>query len=345
MEQLGFDFDGGVASIEGVVGRSPEPAEPTRLADAHKAADRVDVRARINREPPRTLADVLELVTEAPYLAPNRRRDLVSALRSLARMSRRPLSGLTADPRDLRVILDGIHPAAFEISAKRYANLRSDLGSAIALATGTKRGGRLHDVLTAEWRELRARCPSRWVEIKLHGFMRWCSDRKIVPTAVDEGTLAAFIEHRNCHDLKVDIPKLRRQVARAWNHGVDAVPEWPRTTLRHVPAQPRWTLPWTAFGAEFCADVARWAERLGGADLFDEDAPDKPLRPISIKQSRFCIQMAASTMVASGTALSELRALRDLVAPERMATILRGLRDRYDRKSQTPTRWRSPWPR
>ena len=80
MEQLGFDFDRGWAAIEGVVGHSSEPAEPIRLADAHKAADRVDVRTRVNRDPPSTLADVLELVTEAPDLAPNRRRDLVSAL-------------------------------------------------------------------------------------------------------------------------------------------------------------------------------------------------------------------------------------------------------------------------
>jgi integrase len=73
-------------------------------------------------------------------------------------------------------------------------------------------------------------------------------------------------------------------------------------------------------------------------DLLDKDSPDKPLRPISIKQSRFCVQMAASTAVASGVDVEELRSLSQLVPRECVALILNGLRQRHGRESPTPYR-------
>jgi hypothetical protein len=90
---------------------------------------------------PQTLADVLGAVRVVASLILNRRRDLTSAIRSVGRMSRRPLAGLPAQPRELRVILDGLHPAAFEISAKRFSNIRADLARALDVAMPNRRSG------------------------------------------------------------------------------------------------------------------------------------------------------------------------------------------------------------
>jgi integrase len=338
MEQLALDFEVGSRPNAGGGGGGLVPVRPTPPATTIGMQHKTETATSVAPPPPRTLADVLAVVRAVPDLMPSRRRDLVSALTSISRMSRRSLACLPVEPRELRAVLDNIHPAAFEVSAKRFSNMRSDLRRALDLAAGVRRNTPAGDVLSEAWRALRTLCPSPWTEVGLLGFMRWCSGQGIAPAAVDDATLAAYVAQRDRQDLKVDLPQVRRQVAGAWNTCVDAVPDWPRQRLNHVPARPRWTLPWSAFRPEFLEDVDRWAERLGGADLFDEDAPDKPLRPISIKQSRYCVQMAASTLVASGVPLDGIRALRDLATPERMAAVLHRLRDRYGHQSATPYR-------
>jgi hypothetical protein len=80
-------------------------------------------------------------------------------------------------------------------------------------------------------------CPSSWIDIALCGFMRWCSQQRIMPDIVDDGVLAAYVDHRDQHDLNIDLAQLRRQVARAWSKCVKEVPGWPERLLQHEPAR------------------------------------------------------------------------------------------------------------
>src|SRR5215212_5749034 len=96
-------------------------------------------------EPCRTLGDVLRLVEQHPDLAPSRRRDLASAINTVSRrLLQRGPEQLPADARALRVQLSRLHPAAFNLSKRRFTNLRSDLRAALRLADapGLSRGSK-----------------------------------------------------------------------------------------------------------------------------------------------------------------------------------------------------------
>ena len=282
------------------------------------------------------MAEVLAAVTADTHLTASRRRDLVSAVRSTGRLCRLPLSSLPAQPSELRPRLDAIHPAAFNMSAKRYANIKADLARALEIGNPALRAGPPWPPLDDEWRLMRDRCPSPWLDLQLRGFMRWCSNRGTRANEVDRDTLDAYLRERSERKLKLDVVTLRRRIARAWNQCVETAVNWPKQKLQPAPTRERWTMPWPDFHPEFQREVDRWAEGLASVDLLDDDAPIRPLKPITIRQRRHHVQAAATTLVASGVPVEELRTLQDLVRPERVAVVLNGLRRRYGCNSPTP---------
>ena len=76
-----------------------------------------------------TLAEVIETVRTHPDLAPTRRRDLISALRTTARLCHMSPAQLPAEPRDLRHRLRDLHPAAVGMSGKRFRNVTGRPGA------------------------------------------------------------------------------------------------------------------------------------------------------------------------------------------------------------------------
>ena len=166
--------------------------------------------------------------------------------------------------------------------------------------------------------------------------MRWCSNQSISPHEIDGDSLDAYLQQRSERALKLDVVKLRRQIARAWNKCAETVAFWPRLKLPLIPANERWTVPWAEFHPDFQRDVEQWAEGLASVDLLDDDASVRPMKPITIRHRRHHVQAAATTLVASGVPVEELRTLQDLVRPERVAVVLNGLRRRYGRDAPTP---------
>ena len=60
-----------------------------------------------------------------------RKRDLRSAVTSFAKLKGQPPAAIPLDLADIRHTLDGMVPAAGQVSRKRWANMRSDLAAAI----------------------------------------------------------------------------------------------------------------------------------------------------------------------------------------------------------------------
>src|SRR5690242_9502717 len=79
-----------------------------------------------------TLQDVVDRVASDPSLPTGRKRDLRSAVVILGRLMGQPLRQLPLDLAEIRRVLDATVPAQVAVSAKRFANLRSDLSAAIA---------------------------------------------------------------------------------------------------------------------------------------------------------------------------------------------------------------------
>ena len=251
----------------------------------------------------------------------------------MARLCHVAPAQLPAAPRELRHHLRDVHPAAVGMSRKRFRNVMADLVQALRIANHRVRGRRSLVPFTPEWQALHEACSTRWCRYPLAAFMRWCSEQGIVPAAVDTGTLQAFMTDLEETSLEPVPTRLRSAIVRSWNRSADAVPAWPRTRLELVPARVPWTLKWHRFTPAFRQDVDACLERLAGTDPLDEDGPDKPLRPATLKWRRFQIRMAASSLVAAGVPVEAIASLEDVVRPEPFRRLIRNLVARYGGKT------------
>ena len=311
--QLFLDFDPNSAEDDDDLVDRTRPASqgrsPTTPGAMQPTSNRPSVVAPAPEagRPATSLEEVIEAVRAQPGLTPNRQRDLISAVRTIARLCHVAPVQLPAAPRELRHHLRDVHPAAVGMSRKRFRNVMADLVQALRIANHRVRGRRSLVPFTPEWQALHEACPTRWCRYPLAAFMRWCSEQGIAPAAVDTGTLQAFMNDLEETSLEPLPARLRSSIVLSWNRSADAVPAWPSTRLELVPARVPWTLKWPCFTPAFRQDVDACLERLAGTDPLDEDGPDKPLRPVTLKWRRFQIRMAASSLVAAGVPVDDDR--------------------------------------
>lgn len=78
-----------------------------------------------------TLQDVLDRLGANRSLSETRKRDLRSACVAFGKLTGKAPAMMPLDLAALRATIDAMVPAQARVSRKRFANLRSDLGSAI----------------------------------------------------------------------------------------------------------------------------------------------------------------------------------------------------------------------
>jgi hypothetical protein len=209
-----------------------------------------------------TLQSVLDRLAVDHSLSEVRKRDLRSAVVSFAKLAEQPPPAIPLDVARIRRTLDSMAPAQAKISAKRWANLRSDLTAAI-------RASGLHPMLkTADfemdpaWSRVLAPAGRR-IRHGLSRLGRWASQRRIRPEAIDNDTIDRFVAELGEATLVRKLHHMPGAIARTWNALV-AVQE--RAGLRRVsvpnitPAPTR--ISWGRLPASFREDVERlltWA--------------------------------------------------------------------------------------
>jgi hypothetical protein len=97
-----------------------------------------------------TLANVISAL-QCADLSARRRRDLISAVNTTARLLRRNVAELPANMETLRERLAGIHHVQTGMSAKRLANVKSDLAAALLVADAAIPKPSHEIVRTPEW--------------------------------------------------------------------------------------------------------------------------------------------------------------------------------------------------
>jgi hypothetical protein len=80
-----------------------------------------------------TLTDVIDLISKAD-LPERQKQDMRSAVRTIAKLLGTEPAAIAVEPVALRRRLDELSPEAYGLSRGRWANIRSLLGKAIALA-------------------------------------------------------------------------------------------------------------------------------------------------------------------------------------------------------------------
>jgi integrase len=223
----------------------------------------------------------------------------------------------------LRYGIARLHHAQLGISRKTLQNHISNLKAAIRHVAGQKRLSGRGIALSPAWRALNDQLTDRRLRLGLSGFLKYCSATGIDPSSVSDATVAAFIAYAAEVQFTVEPNDLHKQVTRCWNRAKEAVPHWPPVILTVPDFRPKAvSLPWEAFAPSFVEDAERYLSLLGGESLLDEDAPDRPCKPSTIKTRRDYLRLAASVAVRQGVPAEALRCLADLVSPPIVKLIL-----------------------
>lgn len=280
------------------------------------------------QDSPETFTDVINRIQSDLTLSPTNRRDCVSDLKSLARMLDLDPSQIPANTDWLRQRLKLFHPKKARISSKRYANIKSSVTFALRhTGAGTKRAGWLPP-MSSEWGQLYERAGDDVSRYKLSRLFRWCSSEHIAPKDLSDKHIDAFEAMLVGETLTKDPHKSVRNAVNQWNRYGRELEGWPSTKLSPMNKRERWTFPLENFPDSFRVDVEAWFTRSTIDDIFDEDAPIRPMRPATVKHRRTQIRCAASALVRSGMPINTVTSLAVLVEVSNFKKLLQYMIDR-----------------
>ena len=272
-----------------------------------------------------TLQTVLDRLSSHPGLSASRRRDLRSAVTSFAKLVDQPPAAVALDVAAVREKLDAIEPAWVKISRKRWANIRSDLVSAVH-ASGLRPMLKTAEIeLDGAWKHLLAEAPPR-IGRQISRFARWASLRRIAPQAVHTGTVEQYVVELGDATLVRKLRYVRSFVSKRWN---ELAASKPALGLQSVKlggdGRVLKRIPWQSLPGSFRADVECYSLWASVPDPLDEAARARALRPRTLRLQRQHLHSAASAAVAAGVDLAQLTSLAVLVEPKMVRTVLKWL--------------------
>jgi integrase len=270
---------------------------------------------------PATLAEVLGRLTAIEALPRQRRLDLMSGVRRVARLMGDVPADIPAEPEALRRRLKFLTPAAAGMTPSRLRNVRALLTAALDL-TGTKMmRGRRRAALAPVWHGLLKSVASPYERHKLSRFFSFVSAQGIDPDQVNDQTVSQFAESLERNSLIERRIRIVRDSCRIWNKCAQTIAGWPNTQLTVQDRRRVYALHPGAYPASFGDDVSAYLSHLAHGDLFGGTgrgaASAATLRDVRLR----LFQMAAA-LVHSGRAPETIRSLADLVAPEALKTVL-----------------------
>lgn len=280
-----------------------------------------------------TLSEVIEQIDGMSDLKLTRRRDLKSALITIARVLGKTPDRVPANINWMHIRLRQVAPAAHNMSPKRFQNIKSDAIKALEL-TGCSRA-------RADW--LRPPCPAwtalldklvnkhhRW---KLTQLAQYCTALGVSPEGVNDDHARGLLTTLTKESFQKRPEHKVADMIKLWNRLRREVDGWPDIQLSNLPRKKEpWTIPLEHFSQSLQEDVATWINRLANPDLLDEDAPAKPLRPSTLKHRKFQLREVASALVRSGMPIDEIDSLAVLVDLVNIKRALRWMMERFEGK-------------
>lgn len=274
--------------------------------------------------PPANLAEVIERIAAMDGLPRQRRFDLTSAVRQVARFLGGLPSDVPANLEALRRALSLLTPAAADMTPSRLRNVRALLTAALAL-TGAKVVRRRRMVgLEPSWLALLKRVGDRYERARLSRFFSYASANGIEPDQVGDQVVTAFAENLKRNSLLERQTQIVRDLCLAWNRCAEGIEGWPAAQLTALNRRRDYALPPTTYPASFSAEIGAYLAHLASDDLFAETGR-RACSPTTLRDVCLRLFQMASALVRSGCPPNSIRSLADLVAPEAVKTALRFL--------------------
>lgn len=262
-----------------------------------------------------TLADVIARVEAQDDLQPRRKRDMVSAVRTVCRLLHAEPDAVSAELRLLRKRLEAMAPAAAGIGPGRWNNIRSLTMAALKAAGIRAMPGGLHQPLLFAWKVLRARLPDKHFRCGLSRLMTFCSMQGIVPGDVDAALFERFRQALETESLVRQPKQVYKTACALWNRAAASIAGWPPLVVAVPDARNRYRLVWDELPAAFRADVGDYLTRIANQDVFADDYA-KSLRPATVELRRVQVLQIATGLVRSGFPVEKVTGLAVLVEPD-----------------------------
>jgi integrase len=271
--------------------------------------------------PPANLTEVLDRLLSLEGLAQQRRQDLMSAVRQVARLLGSVPADVPSDPEALRRRLAIMTSASAGMTRSRWSNVRALLTAALDLTGAKVVRRRRHLDLTPPWRALLERVDDRYERARLSRFLSFVSAKGVEPDRVDDRTTVEFAEHLKRNSLLERQTQIVRDLCLAWNRCAEVIPGWSTRRLVVPDRRRAYALPASAYPTSFVADVEAYLAHLGGCALFDATGRG-PASPATLRDVRLRLFQMAAALVHSGRQPDTIRSLANLVEPEAVKTAL-----------------------
>src|SRR5262245_24930411 len=283
-----------------------------------------------------TAEDLLGLLDKANLNAIHR-RDMKSAVKRVCDVAGCAPRSLQLDVAILRKTLRQALPAAHEITSKTWANVLSRFRAALRLAGVIDSACQGAAMQHPAWAPLvQAIAGDKRLSCGLAPFFNWCASQAIAPGEVSDAVVQRF--HSWLEDGTL-CPKPRdvvRRVPHLWNEVSKKIEFWPKTKLTTLSFKaPPKRLQWSDLNESFQRDAGAYLAMRAKPDLFDErpNAPRRPLAASTLHQQSEHLRLAASVLIESGVPVEDIKALADLVQPERFKTVLRYYHEQASRQA------------
>ena len=282
-----------------------------------------------------SLATLKERVEEDRSVELLRRREICSAITTVAKWLNMPPEMIPAAMSYLRPRLRGLHPIQLGVSERRIQNVRSLLLSAFRIAGISTKLAPYMAKMSPAWQQLWDLMEGdRYGRTELSRLFRYCSANGIVPSDLSDAISSDFLTALEAESL-IKKPKVRHQsVCRVWNQqaGNHAGSGWPQIELTIPKYDNRlYGVDESLVSDAIKDDLAGYLAHLAGADLFG--SMSKPFRPKSVEIFRGHFWRYLSALHHSGVGIADVNALDELVVPAMFERALRWLYERNGKKT------------
>lgn len=250
---------------------------------------------------------------------------LRSAIKRVDEIIGHGLLDVAANQRVIFERLEHVSPAMAGMSDQSFANLKSRLRKAFRIAKGRLFNPRSRYPLTGDWGALQASLDTNMQRATSRLF-HFASGQGVLPRHMSDAVIERFEAHLRDEAMIGDWLGTLRSSIKAWNKVAASQDELPKLT----PPQPRRTSYWidlAEWPSTLVAELDTFLASLASTSCFETNS-HKALMPGTIQQYRFNVTVIVSALVHTGTPLSELTSLSDVVRPEHVDRSLRFLHER-----------------
>jgi hypothetical protein len=169
-----------------------------------------------------SLVDVVAAVGQAADLSEQTRRHWVCSLGQIAKWLDRPAAVIPARWHSVRISVAQLHHARVGVTAKTLANHKSNVRAALRWFGKEQPAPQYGVRLSTEWARFRDRLDDR-IRDRLYSLMRYCSARRIGPSAVDDEIFEEYWRYRAETTAQACNNTARRFMVRSWNASAGAI--------------------------------------------------------------------------------------------------------------------------